>query len=89
MCADHIDNPDLDPSALLRKTCSGASSALQGPNAGFSKLMNRLLGVHADMQRKIFDYFTALQVSPAAELAPGNSHLPLPLLTPLRLICHI
>ena len=46
--------------------CSGASSALQGPNAGFSKLMNRLLGVHVDMQRKIFDYFTALQVSPAA-----------------------
>ena len=35
---------------------------VQGPNAGFSKLMNRLLGVHVDMQRKIFDYFTALQV---------------------------
>ena len=53
-------------------TCSGASSALQGPNAGFSKLMNRLLGVHVDMQRKIFDYFTALQVAPAAELGPGR-----------------
>ncbi len=25
--------------------------------------MNRLLGVHVDMQRKIFDYFTALQAS--------------------------
>ena len=34
--------------------------------------MNRLLGVHVDMQRKIFDYFTALQVSPAAELALGK-----------------
>ena len=34
--------------------------------------MNRLLGVHVDMQRKIFDYFTALQVSPAAELGPGH-----------------
>ena len=38
---------------------------MQGSNAGFSKLMNRLLGVHVDMQRKIFDYFTALQASVA------------------------
>lgn len=46
-----------------------ACLAVQGPNAGFSKLMNRLLGVHVDMQRKIFDYFTALQVG----LAPRHA----------------
>ncbi len=40
-----------------------AAVGVQGSNAGFSKLMNRLLGVHVDMQRKIFDYFTALQAS--------------------------
>ena len=40
--------------------------------------MNRLLGVHVDMQRKIFDYFTALQVRPAAELALGNDPSLLP-----------
>ena len=62
---------------------------LQGPNAGFSKLMNRLLGVHVDMQRKIFDYFTALQVSPTAELTLGNDLLPLCLTTILLLICRI
>lgn len=43
---------------------------LQGSNAGFSKLMNRLLGVHVDMQRKIFDYFTALQASMALGYPP-------------------
>ena len=70
-------------------TCSGASSALQGPNAGFSKLMNRLLGVHVDMQRKIFDYFTALQVDPAAELALSDDLLPLDVMASLLLICRI
>lgn len=46
---------------------------MQGSNAGFSKLMNRLLGVHVDMQRKIFDYFTALQASVAATKAHSQS----------------
>ena len=32
------------------------------PTASFNKLMNRLLGVKIEFQRKIFDYFTALQV---------------------------
>ncbi|CAL8469508.1 g9049 [Coccomyxa elongata] len=31
------------------------------PTASFNKLMNRLLGVKIEYQRKIFDYFTALQ----------------------------
>ena len=35
---------------------------LQVPTASFNKLMNRLLGVRIEFQRKIFDYFTALQV---------------------------
>ena len=35
---------------------------LQVPTASFNKLMNRLLGVPIEYQRKIFDYFTALQV---------------------------
>jgi len=63
----------------VRKELAGVSppqkvltddSGLQGSNAGFSKLMNRLLGVHVDMQRKIFDYFTALQASMALGYAP-------------------
>ena len=32
------------------------------PTASFNKLMNRLLGVKIEFQRKIFDYFTAVQV---------------------------
>lgn len=38
--------------------------------------MNRLLGVHVDMQRKIFDYFTALQVRPAGPWARPSATRP-------------
>ena len=31
-------------------------------NTSFCKLLNRLLAVKVDMQRQIFDYFTAFQV---------------------------
>lgn len=44
----------------------------QVPTASFNKLMNRLLGVNIEYQRKIFDYFTALQVQFFAFSAAKN-----------------
>ena len=89
--AGHIDSAAPETWAMWKMRnmrMLRQSSALQGPNAGFSKLMNRLLGVHVDMQRKIFDYFTALQVSPASELALSNDTSLLPdSITDLLLIC--
>ena len=46
---------------------------VQKPNASFTKFLNRLLGVDVDMQRKIFDYFTAFHVrDPCHSTTPCN-----------------
>lgn len=41
-------------------------------NTSFCKLLNRLLAVKVDMQRKVFDYFTAFQV--CLDLEPSDPH---------------
>ncbi len=45
---------------------------MQGTSSSVSRMLNRLLGVHVELQSKVFQFFSALLVSCRGLGAPGS-----------------